>query len=128
MASNVLSWKSAFDVATTIDRLVDLLDAKDIKVFARIDFSADAKAAGLQLPPEQLLIFGNPKAGTPLLQSAPSVGIDLPLKALAYQDGDGITHVLLNDPAYIVARHGVSSELEKNIAGAAAMVAAAAGT
>ena len=127
MATDVITYKSAFDVATTIDRLADLLAGKGIKIFARIDFSADAKAAGLQLRPEQLLIFGNPKAGTPLLQSSPSVGLDLPLKALAYEDGDGVTHVLLNDPAYIVARHGVARDLEKNIAGPAALVAQAAG-
>lgn len=127
MANNVLSYKSAFDVATTIDRLVALLTEKGLKIFARIDFSADAKAAGLSLRPEQLLIFGSPKAGTPLLQSSPSVGLDLPLKALAYEDADGVTHVLVNDAAYIVARHDVAPELEKNIAGAAVLVAQATG-
>ena len=127
MATNVLTYTSAFDVATTVDRLAKLAAEKGMTVFARIDFSADAMAAGLSLPPEQLLIFGNPKAGTPLLQSSPSVGLDLPLKVLAYQDGDGVTRVVLNDPAYIVARHGVARELEKNIAGAAALVALAAG-
>ena len=127
MAIDVLTYKSAFDVATTIDRLAALLVEKGLKIFARIDFSADAKAAGLSMPPEQLLIFGSPKAGTPLLQSSPSVGLDLPLKALAYEDGDGVTHVLLNDPAYIVARHRVAPELQKNIAGATALVAQAAG-
>jgi uncharacterized protein (DUF302 family) len=127
MATSILTYKSAYDVATTIDRLADLVAKKGMTVFARIDFSADAKAAGLSLPPEQLLVFGNPKAGTPLLQSSPSVGLDLPLKVLAYQDGDGVTHVLLNDPAYIVTRHDVARELEKNIAGAATLAATAAG-
>ena len=125
--ANALTYQSNFDVATTIDRLAGILAEKGIKVFARIDFSADAKAAGLSLRPEQLLIFGNPKAGTPLLQFSPSVGLDLPLKVLAFEDSDGITHVLLNDPAYIVARHGVARDLEKNIAGAAMLVAQAAG-
>jgi uncharacterized protein (DUF302 family) len=127
MATNVLGYTSAFDVATTIDRLAELAAAKGMTIFARIDFSADAKAAGLALRPEQLLIFGNPKGGTPLLQSSPSAGLDLPLKALAYEDSDGVTRILLNDPAYIIARHGVAPELEKNIAGAAALVASAAG-
>ena len=127
MATNVLTYKSAFDVATTIDRLARLAAEKGLKVFARIDFSADAKVAGLSLPPEQLLIFGNPKSGTALLQSSASVGLDLPLKALAYEDGNGVTHLVINDPAYIVARHGVARELEKNIAGATGLAAQAAG-
>ncbi len=118
--------QSDFNVATTLDRLSRLATSKGLTVFARIDFARDAHAAGLILRDEQLLIFGNPKAGTPLLQAAPSIGIDLPLKALAYEDAEGITWVVFNDPAYLLNRHGAPAELEANIPGAAALMRAAA--
>jgi uncharacterized protein (DUF302 family) len=123
----ILKYKSHFDVASTIDRLSELATSKGLQIFARIDFANDAHRVGLDLRAEQLLIFGNPKAGTALLQSSPSVGLDLPLKALAYEDSDDTTWVVVNDPAYIVARHGVAPDLEANIKGVLALVAAAAG-
>ncbi len=129
MADNtgLLKYKSHFNVSSTIDRLTQLVTSKGLQTFARIDFANDASRAGLDLRAEQLLIFGNPKAGTPLLQSSPSVGLDLPLKALAYEDADGTTWVIVNDPAYIIARHGVAPALEANIKGALALIAAATG-
>jgi uncharacterized protein (DUF302 family) len=126
-SAGMLKYNSHFDVASTIDRLTQLVTSKGLQVFARIDFANDARQAGLELRAEQLLIFGNPKAGTPLLQSSPSVGLDLPLKALAYEDAGGATWVIVNDPAYIIVRHGVAPSLEANISGALALVAAATG-
>jgi len=83
---DVLSKRS---VPHTVDRLESLALARGLTVFARIDFSGDAQRAGLSMPPMQMLIFGNPKAGTPLLVAAPRVGLDLPLKALAWEDANG---------------------------------------
>jgi len=126
-APGVVTYRSAFGVAATLDRLADLAQAKGLTVFARIDFARDARASGLDLREEQLLLFGNPKAGTPLLQASPGVGLDLPLKALAYEDAEGATWIAINAPSYIVARHRVPADLEANIAGAIALVEAAAG-
>jgi len=103
-------------VATTIDRLEDRLRERGIIIFTRIDFCADAARAGLTMRPEQLLIFGNPKAGTPLMLATPAVGIDLPLKALAWEDEHGKTWLAYNDPSYIVQRHGVGEALGANLA------------
>jgi len=86
-------------------------------IFARIDFSGDAGRAGLHMRPEQMLIFGNPKGGTPLMQAVPTVGLDLPLKALVWEDAEGRTWLAYNDPDYIVQRHAVESNLSINLAG-----------
>ena len=102
--------------AATIHRLETLLTEKGVKIFARIDFSADAQVAGLTLRPELMLIFGNPKAGTPLMVERPSVGIDLPLKALAWEDAAGRSWMAFNDPGYIIERHGLTESLAKNLA------------
>lgn len=80
---------SPYPVAETVDRLEAVLKARGVKVFARIDHAAEARAAGLELRPAQLLIFGNPKVGTPMMQAAPEMGLDLPMKALAWQDEQG---------------------------------------
>ena len=114
------------DVAATLDRLEQSVKAHGLTVFARIDFSGDAARAGLSMRPEGLLLFGNPKGGTPLMQAAPSVGLDLPLKALAYEDKDGKTWLAFNTSDYVVARHGVPPELAANIAGAAKLIEQAA--
>jgi uncharacterized protein (DUF302 family) len=115
--------RSAHDVATTLQRLEDIVKAHGLTVFARIDFSGDAARAGLSMRPEEMLIFGNPKAGTPLLQAAPTVGLDLPLKALVWQDESGTTWIACNDAGYVLQRHGLPSSFEANIAGAAALLA-----
>jgi uncharacterized protein (DUF302 family) len=105
-----------YSTAETTQRLDALLTAAGIKVFAHIDFSADALAAGLELNPERMLIFGNPKAGTPLMAAQPSVGIDLPLKVLLWEDADGSSWLAYNDPAYITNRHGLPAHFNSNLA------------
>jgi uncharacterized protein (DUF302 family) len=125
-SNSVVRIRCAHDVARTVERLVALLDARGLRVFADIDFARDAAAAGLALRPERLVIFGNPKSGTPLLAAAPTVGLDLPLKALVFEDAAGATWLAYNDAAYVVRRHAVPEELEKNIHGAAALLAEAA--
>jgi uncharacterized protein (DUF302 family) len=107
---------SHHSVERTLARLEALLGERGILVFARIDFSGDAARAGLTLRAERMLIFGNPKAGTPLMQSAPTAGIDLPLKALVWEDADGATWIGYNDARYIVERHGLDAALAANLA------------
>lgn len=103
-------------VAATIDRLESSLRERGILIFARIDFSGDATRVGLTMRPEQLLVFGNPKAGTPLMIAAATVGLDLPIKALAFEDETGKTWLAYNDPHYIVRRHGIDEALSANLA------------
>ena len=112
----IVRLSSCHTVAETIGRLDSLLRARNVAVFARIDFGADAQQAGLSLQPEQLLVFGNPKAGTPLMVAAPSVGIDLPFKVVAWEDAEGRTWLTYNSPDYIVARHGLDLAFAKNLA------------
>ena len=107
---------SRHTVAETIERLDSLLRSRGVTVFARIDFGADAQRAGLSLRPEQSLIFGNPKAGTPLMVAAPSVGVDLPFKVVVWEDAEGRTWLAYNSPDYIVARHGLDTAFAKNLA------------
>jgi uncharacterized protein (DUF302 family) len=112
-------------VTETLDRLESLAKERGLTIFARINFSADARAAGLSLRPTELLILGSPKAGTPLMVAAPTLAIDLPLKVLAWQDADGRVWLSYNAPAYLRERHGFSPELLKNIAPLGALVEAA---
>ena len=119
--------RSAHSVAQTLDRLEAGLTQRGIAVFARIDFSADAARAGLQMRPEQLLIFGNPRAGTPLMQHLPAVGLDLPLKALAWEDEQSLTWIAYNDPQYLLQRYGLPSRWSAPLAAALPLIAAAAG-
>jgi uncharacterized protein (DUF302 family) len=124
MADNGLATvKSAHGVKDTIDRLAAHVTAKGMKVFARIDHAQGAGEAGLALRPTELLIFGNAKGGTPLMQSRQTIGIDLPLKALAFEDADGTVWLFYNDPAWIAVRHGVAGD-ESTKAMAAALAAA----
>ncbi len=109
-------------VDETLRRLEELLQQKSIAVFATVDHSSEAAKVGLQMRPTKLLIFGNPKAGTPLMQAAPSSAIDLPLKALLWQDADGKVWLTYNDPAYLQQRHGFPAELLPNIAGVTALL------
>ena len=112
----IVRLRSVHSAAATLQRLEALLRERGVMVFARIDFSADAARAGLQLRAEQLLIFGNPRAGTPLMQAAPIAGLDLPLKALVWEDDSGQTWMACNDPHYIVQRHGLADALAANLA------------
>ena len=118
---------SQHSVATTIERLESLLKERGVMVFARIDFSGDAGRAGLTMRPEQMLIFGNPKAGTPLMQSVPAAGLDLPLKALVWQDASGQTQLAYNDPQYIIRRHGLDAAFAANLAAVVPLIERAAG-
>lgn len=108
----VVRLKSNADVSTTIDRLASALKTKGITIFARVDHAAGAKAAGLELRPSQLLIFGNPKLGTPLMQSNALIGLDLPMKMLAWEDADGTTYLSYTAPAELLARYDISGRDE----------------
>ena len=118
--------RSRHSVRETVDRLESLVKARGLTVFARIDFSGDAERAGLAMRPMQMLLFGNPKAGTPLLLASPRSGLDLPLRALAWEDADGAVWVSSNSPDYLASRHGLPTELIARIAGAGALIDSAA--
>jgi uncharacterized protein (DUF302 family) len=99
---------SSFDPNETMDRLVAEIRAKGMTIFARIDHAAGAAEVGLTLRPTELIIFGNARGGTPLMQSVQTVGIDLPLKALVWQDAAGKTWISYNEPGWIAQRHGIT--------------------
>ena len=99
---------SSFDVKTTADRLEGVLQEKGMTVFARIDHAAGARTAGTSLPPTELIIFGNPKVGTPLMQCQRTVAVDLPQKALIWEDDSGQVWLSYNDPTYLASRHDIS--------------------
>ena len=103
-------------VTETLDRLESLAKERGLTIFARINFSADARRGGLNLRPTELLILGSPKAGTPLMAATPTLAIDLPLKVLAWEDEDGRVWVSYNALAYLQERHRFPPELLKNIA------------
>jgi uncharacterized protein (DUF302 family) len=109
-------------VPETLKRLEDILQSKGLTVFARVDHSGQAAKVGMQMRPTQLLIFGSPTAGTPVMQAAPSVAIDLPLKALVAEDEQGKVWITYNSPEYLKQRHGIPDDLVKNLAGAGALV------
>lgn len=122
----LLRLPSRHAVAETMDRLEASLRAHGILVFARIDFSSDAARAGLQMRPEQLLIFGSPRAGTALMLQVAEAGLDLPLKVLVWEDADAKVWVAYNDPRYIVQRFGIEAALAANLAAVVPIIAAAA--
>ena len=101
----MISVKSAHSVEVTTDRLENMLTSKGMTVFARIDHAAGAEKIGKTLPPTELLIFGNPKVGTPLMLCSPSIAIDLPQKALIWQDAAEQVWISYNDPAFLALRH-----------------------
>jgi len=113
-------------VEDLIGRLKQMLAARSLRIFADLDFSADAAAEGVTLRPTRMLIAGNPQAGTPLIEAVPAIAIDLPLKVLVWLDGGG-TKVAYNDPEYLSRRHRLPPELVPNIAGFGALVQKAAG-
>lgn len=116
---------SPFTVAQTIDRLDAVLKERGAVVFARIDHAAEAKKVGLDLPPAQLLIFGNPKTGTPLMVARPRIAIDLPMKALAWQDADGKVWIGFNSADYMKKRHDLTDEQAKSLAVVGGLIDAA---
>jgi uncharacterized protein (DUF302 family) len=123
--------RSSFGPQDTMNRFATAVKAKGMTVFARIDHAAGATAVGLSLRPTEVLIFGNARGGTPLMQSVQTLGIDLPLKALVWQDAAGDTWLSYNEPDWLAKRHGLSSETEAavgTLAGALAALAKAATT
>lgn len=117
---------SQHSVDDTVQRLKELLTEKNISLFAIVDHSDEAEKVGLQMRPTKLLIFGNPRGGTPVMQAAPTAAIDLPLKALVWQDAGGKVWLTYNDPAYLQHRHGVSEQLVANLSAVNALLANAA--
>ena len=106
-ADGLTTLRSSFGPKDTMDKLEAAVKAKGMTVFARIDHAAGAAEVGLSLRQTEVLIFGNARGGTPLMQAEQTIGIDLPLKALVWQDASGTTFVSYNDPAYLARRHGV---------------------
>ena len=123
--NGLIHLESKHSVDETLQRLEELLKQKGVNVFALVDHSGEAAKAGLVMLPTKLLIFGSPKAGTPLMQASPTLAIDLPLKALFWQDAEGKVWLTYNDPAYLQRRHGVPAELLPNIAGVGGLFAKA---
>lgn len=116
---------SRYSAEETMRRLQASFVEKGLQVFAVIDHSGEAEKVGLKMPPTKLLIFGSPKAGTPLMLAAPSLAIDLPLKALVAEDAQNQVTVSYNDPEFLRERHGFPAEMTKNLAGAGALIAKA---
>ena len=123
-ADGTITLGSAFGPADTMKRLEEAVRAKGLTVFAHIDHAAGAAAVGLALRPTDLLVFGNAKGGTPLMQAAQTIGIDLPLKALVWQDAAGQTWLTYNDPAWAARRHGLGPEAEPTVAAMSAALRA----
>ena len=127
----LITLPSPHPVGETIDRLTDAVTAAGLRVFVRIDHRLGAEALGMPLRPTELLIFGNARGGTPLMQDRQSIGIDLPLKALAWEDEDGQVWLTYNDAAWIARRHELSSGADASVAaitnGLAKLTAAATG-
>jgi uncharacterized protein (DUF302 family) len=123
--SGIVVTPSRHSVDETVERLQEMLQAKGITLFALIDHSGEAKRVGIDMRPTKLLIFGSPKAGTPLMLAAPSIALDLPLKILIWEDGQGKVWLSHNSPAYLQERHGIPHELLPNVAGVAALATSA---
>jgi uncharacterized protein (DUF302 family) len=114
--SGIVTILSHHSVDQTVQKIQELLHAKQVKLFALVDHSGEAEGAGLHMPTTKLLIFGNPKAGTPVMLAAPSAAIDLPLKILVSEDGAGKVWISYNSPVYLQARHGFPQDLLQNLA------------
>jgi uncharacterized protein (DUF302 family) len=121
----IINIPSNHSVDETIDRLENILRSKGITVFALIDHSGEAAKVGMKMPPTKLLIFGNPKGGTPLMLAAPSIALDLPLKILIAEDAQGKVWLSYNSPEYLEERHGLPLDLLPNIAVVATLAAMA---
>jgi uncharacterized protein (DUF302 family) len=124
--AGIIDVASRGGVAQSLDRLEGLLKTKGIMVFARIEHSAEAAKVGLAMRPTALLIFGNPKAGTPLMVASPTMALDLPLKVLAWEDEKGQVWLSYNSPGYLQRRHVLTDEQAQSLAGIAALVQQAA--
>ncbi len=124
--NGIISIPSNHSADQTVEKLKAILQAKGVTLFALVDHSGEAEKVGLKMRPTKLLIFGNPKGGTPLMVAAPSVAIDLPLKILISEDAQGKVWVSYNSPAYLQQRHGFPPDLLPNIAVVEALAAKAA--
>jgi uncharacterized protein (DUF302 family) len=124
--NGIVNIPSNHSVDKTVTKLKEILQAKGVAVFALVDHSGEAEKVGMTMPPTKLLIFGNPKAGTPVMLAAPSVAIDLPLKILIWEDRSGKVWVSYNSLAYLQERHGVPQTLMPNLAAVEALAAKAA--
>jgi len=121
--SNVVTKPSRYSVLETIDRIERAVTAKGMKVFARIDHAGEATSVGLTMNPTVLLIFGNPKGGTALMVARPTAAIDLPMKALAWEDADGKVWLTYNSPELLHERHGVPTDLTSKLDSVGALLA-----
>lgn len=124
--NGIIHKPSSHSVDEVLRRLQSILAARGVKIFALVDHSGEAEKVGMHMPPTKLLIFGNPKGGTPLMLAAPGIAIDLPLKLLIWEDVGGKVWVSYNSPEYLRERHGVPPELVPNIAFVEALAASAA--
>ena len=123
-AKGLIRIASRYEFNETVDRLQTAFGEKGLQMFAVIDHAGEAAKVGLTMRPTKVLIFGSPKSGTPLMVAAPSLAIDLPLKALVAEGADGVS-VTYNDAEYLRQRHGFPAELTNNLAGAGALIAKA---
>jgi uncharacterized protein (DUF302 family) len=114
--NGIVSKPSSHTVEQTVEALTTILKSKGVALFTVIDHSGEAEKVGLKMRPTKLLIFGNPKAGTPLMLASPSTAIDLPLKFLVWEDSQGKVWISYNSPEYLKERHGLPQELMQNIA------------
>ena len=115
--NGIVHLRSPYPVLETLQRLEKLVAAKGLTIFARVHHSDEAAKAGLEMRPTELLLFGSPQSGTPLMIASPALAIDLPLKALAWQDAEGIVWLSYNSPEYLQQRHHIPDSLMKTIAG-----------
>jgi uncharacterized protein (DUF302 family) len=113
--AGIVDKPSNHSVDDTLGRLKNILQSRGVTLFALVDHSGEAEKVGMNMPPTKLLIFGNPKAGTPLMLASPSIAIDLPLKILVWEDTDKTTWVGYNSPGYLRERHNLPTELIENI-------------
>jgi uncharacterized protein (DUF302 family) len=113
---------SPYSVSETLKRVEALLQEKGLTIFCRVDHSGEAEKVGLKMHPTQLILFGSPKGGTPVMVASPTIAIDLPLKALVWEDAGGRVWVSYNSPEYLQQRHNVPADLIKNISGAASLL------
>ena len=125
--NGIVNLPSNHSVNETVEKLQGILTAKGVMLFALVDHSGEAEKAGMKMPPTKLLIFGSPKAGTPVMLASPSIAIDLPLKILIWEDAGGKVWVSYNSPQYLKQRHDVPDDLLKNLAAVETLATNAAG-
>ena len=112
-SNGIVTIAGSLPVEQTVQKLMGILEAKGIRLFALVDHSGEAEKAGMEMRPTKLLIFGNPKAGTPVMIAAPAIAIDLPLKILVWEDAEGKVRISYNDPGWLQARYGLTDDLAR---------------